>query len=86
MLRLSLFTSRMPASPELNLLVPLLLISLSPRYAFAYLGAPLSIGLVIIWVILIASLLLTFYALVWFPIKRRLKRKDQREHIVSPED
>ena len=51
----------------------LLCLSFSP--AHAYIGPGLSVGGIVVVLIVLLSLLLAFYAIVWFPIKRRLRAK-----------
>ena len=57
------------------LVISLLCLSSSP--AHAYIGPGLSVGGIIVILFVILSLALAFYAIVWFPIKRRLKAKNQ---------
>ena len=56
-------------------LTSLLLLCLSFSPAHAYIGPGLSVGGIVVILIVVLSLLLAFYAIVWFPIKRRLKSK-----------
>ncbi len=51
------------------------LIVMTPHSAHAYIGPGLSVGAIVISLIVLFSIILAIYALVWFPIKRRLKRK-----------
>ena len=51
----------------------ILLFCLLPQKAHAYIGPGLSVGGIIVLLIVIFSICLAFYAIVWFPIKRRLK-------------
>ena len=48
-----------------------------PHKAHAYIGPGLSVGGAVVLLIVIFSIFLAFYAIVWFPIKRRLKAKKQ---------
>ncbi|MAD60917.1 MAG: hypothetical protein CMH49_05315 [Myxococcales bacterium] len=56
-------------------LTSLLLLCLNFSPAHAYIGPGLSVGGIVVIFIVVLSLLLAFYAIVWFPIKRRLKSK-----------
>ena len=60
-----------------NFYLVLLLLCLSANPAHAYIGPGLSVGGIIVILLVFASLLLAFYAIVWFPIKRRLKAKNE---------
>ena len=55
----------------------LALLCLSTGPAHAYIGPGLSVGGIIVILLVLSSLALAFYAIVWFPIKRRLKNKNQ---------
>lgn len=55
----------------------LALLCLNTSPAHAYIGPGLSVGGIIIILLVLLSLALAFYAIVWFPIKRRLKNKEQ---------
>ena len=46
-----------------------------PKLAYAYIGVTLSTGALIIIALLIFSIALALYVLVWFPIRRRMKRR-----------
>ena len=46
-----------------------------PKLAHAYIGVTLSTGALIIIALLIFSIFLALYVLVWFPIKRRMRRR-----------
>ena len=62
----------------------LALLCLNTSPAHAYIGPGLSVGGIIIILLVLLSLALAFYAIVWFPIKRRLKNKNQ--HFVEKFD
>ena len=50
-----------------------------PQIAHAYIGVTLSTGALMIIGLLSFSILLALYVLVWFPIRRRLRRKTSTE-------
>ena len=52
---------------------------LSPSPAYAYIGPGLSVGAAIVVLIVLFSIILAIYALVWFPLKRRLKAKREKD-------
>ena len=54
-----------------------LMFFLSATPAHAYIGPGLGVGGMIVVLVVILSLILAFYAIVWFPIKRRLKAKSE---------
>ena len=64
-----------------NLIIGLFLtILVSPQTAHAYIGPGLSVGAAIVVLIVIFSILLALYALVWYPLRRRMKgNKSQDE-------
>jgi hypothetical protein len=58
-----------------------------PQIAHAYIGVTLSTGAIMIIGLLSFSILLALYVLVWFPIRRRLRRKASMEiSAESPPD
>ena len=57
-----------------------------PSAAHAYIGAALSAGGAVMAGLLILSVLLAVYVLVWFPIKRRLRERKQAEVSGSSEE
>lgn len=65
----------MPVSLRLFTVVIALLLSFIPQSAWAYIGPGLSVGAMIVIFIVLISIALAFYAIVWFPLKRRLKAK-----------
>ena len=66
----------------------LAVIWLTPSIAFAYIGPGLSLGTLVFGGILLLSVLFALYAVVWFPIKRRLKERQGNapEKVESPAD
>ena len=61
-------------------IITLLILILIPNYALAYIGPGLGLGLVAAIVGLIFSILLFFIAIIWFPLKKILK-KNKRNKI-----
>ena len=61
---------------------------LTPSIAFAYIGPGLSLGTLVFGGILLLSVLFALYAVIWFPIQRRLReRKGNAPEVVeSPAD
>ena len=57
-----------------------------PKLAYAYIGVTLSTGALIIIALLIFSIVLALYVLVWFPIKRRMKRRSSELESSSSID
>lgn len=53
-----------------------------PQIAHAYIGVTLSTGAIMIIGLLSFSILLALYVLVWFPIRRRLRRKASKASIA----
>ena len=51
----------------------------APKLAYAYIGVTLSTGALMIIGLLSFSILIALYVLVWFPIRRRLKRRSLAE-------
>ena len=51
----------------------------APKLAYAYIGVTLSTGALMIIGLLAFSILIALYVLVWFPIRRRLKRRSLAE-------
>ena len=47
----------------------------TPSLAYAYIGITLSTGAILIITLLGLSILLALYVLVWFPLRRRLRRR-----------
>ena len=60
-----------------------LTILVAPQSANAYIGPGLSVGGVVVLFIVLFSILLAFYAIVWFPIKRRLKAKKEAKRSLD---
>ena len=58
----------------------------APKLAYAYIGVTLSTGALMIIGLLIFSILIALYVLVWFPIRRRLKRSRSLELTSSDAD
>ena len=52
---------------------------LSPSVAHAYIGPGLSVGAAIVVLIVLFSIMLALYALVWFPLKRRMNAKREKD-------
>ena len=70
----------MPTKSKLILyIIAHLFLLLIPNLAFAYIGPGLGVGAMIALVIVLVSVLLALYALVWFPMKRRMKAKRQEK-------
>ena len=58
----------------------------APQSANAYIGPGLSVGGMVVLLIVLFSILLAFYAIVWFPIKRRLKAKKEAQNPLDPHE
>lgn len=56
----------------------------APRIAHAYIGPGLSVGAAIVILIVLFSILLALYALVWYPIRRRMRAKKSEHEESSP--
>ena len=62
-----------------NVIWILVAIWLTPSIAFAYIGPGLSLGTLVFGGILLLSVLFAIYAVVWFPIKRRLNERQSND-------
>ena len=51
---------------------------LSPSPAYAYIGPGLSVGAAVVVFIVLFSIILAIYALVWYPLKRRIVSKREK--------
>ena len=58
----------------------------APKLAYAYIGVTLSTGALMIIGLLTFSILIALYVLVWFPIRRRLKRRSSADFTQDEAD
>lgn len=59
------------------------IIAISPGYANAYVGPGLGAGTIGVVLGIVGSLFIALFAIVWYPLKRLIKRNRKSEHQNS---
>ena len=57
-----------------NILIPITIFIIIPQVSFAYIGPGLAVSTVVIVLGLVASLLLAILAIIYYPLKRLIKK------------
>jgi len=58
----------------ITILLPTTLIFMAPVYAYAYVGPGLGAGTIGVVLGIIGSLFIALFAIIWYPLKRLLKK------------
>lgn len=64
----------MPPMPRPSRLLPFLLALASPAPAFAYMGPGIGLGAIGAALGIVASILLVLISIIWYPVKRMIRR------------